>query len=43
LKDQRVLDFEKVIKRKAYIPPPGKYDTDNAEKKIYKPFGPPRR
>lgn len=43
LKGKRFVDFERKIKLKAYVPPPGHYDIFKAEKYAYKRFGPQKR
>ena len=43
LKCKRFVDDERELKRRAFVPPPGHYSIDEAEKKAYKRFGPQRR
>lgn len=43
LKGKRFVEMERKIKYMAYVPAPGHYSIDNAEKKVSKRFGPQRR
>lgn len=43
LKCKRFVDADLAIKKKAFVPAPGHYQIENAEKMVYKRFGPQRR